>query len=361
MLHGERVRLHPGTVCEVDGSNAQFGGARCTVIRFDAEQCMWSVRLHDRQDVDLEQEVLFPEAALRLGYAVLPDAVGRLRRYAEIVVEDAQGACGRGITVASPIPAHSPIFEEPPFLVVYSDPGEANLNHFAERWRAYSALSELVGGGGDTVADASTALAGFDDLAIASATPPKELTEAAEAIVAAEAEGEDAPLLSPAARAEYVQEVVDVLRRFRSNAFGFKNGAEAGAANAKPMRASAVLCFTSRINHSCAPSCFMLSKRVYCQGKRLPMAPEDEDVLIAVTQRPMTPGERVTFNYGPSDLVSRWPLAERRAWLLKHFGFTCGCEKCVVEAAIEAREKAWAGRDQPELLRLCQKDLTEVA
>lgn len=336
MIQGERVRLHPETVCEVDGSNSQFGGSRCVILGFDTATSKWRAKLLGR---DNEAEMLFAESELRLGYSVLPSAVERLKYHAEIITEDAQGACGRGITVGESVPAHAPLFEEPPFLVVYSDPGEANLNHFAERWRAYSALADLTMAhdASDVQAAAVAALAGFDDLAIASAAPPAELKDAAEKIVTAEEQSEEAALMSPAARAEHVEEVVQTLRRFRSNAFGFKNGAESGDADRRPFRASAVLSFTSRTNHSCAPTCFMLSKPIYCKGKRLPALASDADVLIAVTQRPMSPGERITFNYGPSELVSKWPLAQRRAWLLKHFGFTCSCEKCTIETAIEER------------------------
>ena len=60
---------------------------------------------------------------------------------------------------------------------------------------------------------------------------------------------------------------------------------------------------------------------------------EGDGVLVARAMRALSPGERLTINYGPAELVTVWPLQQRREYLQKHCGFVCGCEKCVREEA----------------------------
>ena len=45
---------------------------------------------------------------------------------------------------------------------------------------------------------------------------------------------------------------------------------------------------------------------------------ESGGVLLAYANRDLTPGECLTFNYGPPELVASWDLAKRRAFLRAH-------------------------------------------
>ena len=51
---------------------------------------------------------------------------------------------------------------------------------------------------------------------------------------------------------------------------------------------------------------------------------------MAYAKRDIAPGERLTINYGPDELVA-WSLEERRKVLHERFAFVCGCERCVAE------------------------------
>ena len=55
-------------------------------------------------------------------------------------------------------------------------------------------------------------------------------------------------------------------------------------------------------------------------------------MLVAYARRDIHPGERLSFCYGDAELMT-WEVARRRAHLLEKYGFTCGCERCVREAA----------------------------
>ncbi|KAG2437690.1 hypothetical protein HYH02_011069 [Chlamydomonas schloesseri] len=81
----------------------------------------------------------------------------------------------------------------------------------------------------------------------------------------------------------------------------------------------------SLINHSCAP--------VASYGLV-------GDVMVVRAAADLSPGQQVTISYSGRRALA--PLAARRAYLLRHYGFLCACERCSLEDAGAAA----AGADQ---------------
>ena len=130
MLQGESVRLHRDTVCYLHrpGDEA-LDGAQCIVVRFDAERRKWRVR------VEGGKELLVPEASLQLGHAIVTSSVRGTQLYVNFAQEDAQGSCGRGLTVAQPVQAGTLLFQESPAIVIGSLGDSSGARAHLERWR----------------------------------------------------------------------------------------------------------------------------------------------------------------------------------------------------------------------------------
>ena len=174
------------------------------------------------------------------------------------------------------------------------------------------------------------ALAAFEDLGI-SDDVPDHIAECAASLVedlakaAAESTG-------PTLEVPTVDQVTTTLMRFNCNQFGFDNGAVGGNPS---FSASALYLNISRVNHSCEPSMGMLSKESFCKGNRIAFKVErDGGVLLAYAKHDLQPGDRLTFNYGPSEMLGM-PVRERRQLLFERLSFRCGCERCVREMAEE--------------------------
>ena len=128
-------------------------------------------------------------------------------------------------------------------------------------------------------------------------------------------------------------DVTDTLMRFQCNQFGFSNGVPSADTS---FGASAVYAFISRVNHSCAPSMAMASRRKYCDAHGIEYSPAEENgAIVAYAVRDLQPGEALTFNYAASSMPepASVPLAARRDLLRRGLGFTCMCVRCVADEA----------------------------
>lgn len=157
MWHGKEVRLHPGTICIVSAPERDFDEEQVAVKSYDKKKSKWHVTLqHARWN---GKELFVPESSLRLSFCILPEALEQCKQHVQFVDERAQGSCGRGLAVASPVAPGTPLFEEPPLLISPTSTKAFN----EDRWRAYVTLSV----GAQQGEQASAALAAFDDLGIA--------------------------------------------------------------------------------------------------------------------------------------------------------------------------------------------------
>lgn len=173
MIQGERVRLHPGTVCVLlfDHGNVR-AGTNCSVLAFDG--AAWRVRLHDKA----QTVVQVPEVALRIEYCALPVRSG-VTRHIELAGESAQGSCGRGLVTSQRVRKGQIIFEDRPLLVgggLFADEQlRMPMSELqARRWLAYAALvSGAEREQSTTTGDSSwrRALAAFDDLGSCDSVP----------------------------------------------------------------------------------------------------------------------------------------------------------------------------------------------
>ena len=324
------MALHKSTVCYITGTGGKpYEGASCIVQGFDGGKAKWHVRLITTSQKG--KELLVAEAKLRIGYCLLPASVNSLRPFIKLENDKAQGSCGRGLITASPVSAGKVIFEESPLIVAGCLASERTLKaqqHFGfacERWRAFSMLQKSAELEARSDGLYARALAAFADLGVADAVPQHVRLGAEElartgAILPASASAEE--------RAQHVQWLTNILMRFHSNQFTLANGA---AADDTALAASAVFAFTSRINHSCAPSVTMTPKLQYLQRRGVSCSPEQAGgVILCCAQRALAAGDRLTFNYGPKELES-WDVHRRRQYLTEKLNFVCGCERCVKE------------------------------
>lgn len=332
MIQGDHVRLHKGSYCTLRVPGKSFDGGACTIIAYDGEKLKWQVQLEQAD----KKRLLVPEAALRLGFSVLP--LSQAGCYRKISQAGSQGDCGRGLIAAERIPAGVPIFEEGPILVAHKNTTSPQEHH-TQRWRAYKALRASAKHKKGAFAQS---LAVFEDLGISDHVPD-HLRAGAEKI----ADDEAAALsLSPAdaarAREKHLKHVIEVLMKFNCNQFGFENGVDPEAD--QTFWASAVYAFTSRANHSCAPSMAIVAKKLFCDSHPKSMKYDegvDGGVQLAYSLREIAAGESLTFNYGTNDLRG-WGVEQRREVLLERLSFWCGCERCVAEADAEACAEAGA-------------------
>ena len=155
-----------------------------------------------------------------------------------------------------------------------------------------------------------------------------------------------------------LKEVMDVLLRFHANQFRLDNGADP---KDKEFAASGVYKTLSRINHSCAPSLQVEPARLYAARHGTDASVEESGgVLLASAVYDLAPGERLTYNYGPPDLVTSWDVARRRAFLKAELGFVCGCQRCVIEEAGGSYE-AWRSANGPVVVPPAQPAASEAA
>lgn len=260
MLQGQGVRLHRGTICHLKAAGKDYDGAACTVVDYKEEKKKWLVRLEGEEWAG--RQLLASEASMALAYCLLPVSLSKLRKFKGVTEEGVQGSCGRGLLAAQSVGAGNPIFEEAPFMVVYKAHDDPFVHH-AHRWRAYSALELAARRDGDVSTRA--AVNAFDDLDYPLDRPSAAtLHEVAEAIADSTAAAESGGGIGQRVvqRTALVQQVAGVLNKFRANEFGFANGPEVETLTpaAAAYRASAVYAFISRVNHSCEPSCGMVSK-----------------------------------------------------------------------------------------------------
>ena len=170
-----------------------------------------------------DEQIVVAEESLRLCFSLIPSSCGEETIHRWIQHEDSQGLCGRGLLAAQDIKAGMPIFEEAPLILA---------RDYLWCWRAWGMLV------GKSRKDQPNgpwrrAFTAFQDLGMVE-VPDTHVCEVAASIASKEAGGEPS--------AEAVQRVQDVLMRFTCNQFGLPEGIVG------------LYAYTSRVNHSCAPS-----------------------------------------------------------------------------------------------------------
>ena len=312
------LRLHKNSVCHVLDRDEQ-PEQLCHVIGHDGGE-WWRVRGWDPTTFASDgNERVVPESALQLCFSLLPYSVGKVKRYQKIAFESEQGACGRGLIATQDIKAKVPIFEEPPFLVTHESRA-SRFETLRARWLSYKALCARTAKETPEDGPFSLALKAFEDLD--TSNPPDGVLEAAREIAAHEA--------------THFAEVQSVLMRFATNQHGWHSGAEACP---PAFAATALYPFSSRANHSCAPSMLLCLKEDLCKLYGRPFDVQQEGGTIVFTAlRDIRAGERLTYTYSQEAAAlvgvpgrSR-PVRERRAILQRVSGFTCRCERCEAEA-----------------------------
>lgn len=129
------------------------------------------------------------------------------------------------------------------------------------------------------------------------------------------------------------------LARFQTNQFRLHNGMEA---DSEALTCSGLYAFISRTNHSCEPTVAIVPKSTFCGWRGVPWTLEDSGgTLLAYALRDLSPGDRISFNYGPDEMISEgWEVQKRRVYLEAKLGFVCCCAKCVKDVAREAAMEA---------------------
>lgn len=251
MIHGERTRLHSGTVCILSAPGRPFDGDMCVVEKYDSARSKWQVRL--RAPEHNSKQLLVPEAVMRLAFCILPSSITLLKRHAALRDDAMQGSCGRGFILGGTdiIEKGTVLYEEPPlFITPTGTPNQHN-----DRWRAYLTMSMSASEGQIGMPEA---LKAFDDLGIADRV--QDSVTAAAANIVNDAIRSAGASMSVGEREVQVQRVRDALMRFQSNQFRFENSAVPDqSAN---FSASAVFILTSRLNHACQPNTFVDTKKV---------------------------------------------------------------------------------------------------
>ena len=83
--------------------------------------------------------------------------------------------------------------------------------------------------------------------------------------------------------------------------------------------------------------------------------------MMVYARRDLAAGERVTFNYGPDELVHSWRLPQRRAYLLEKLGFVCQCARCVAEEAAAGGRCAPAHARPARAAAVCDEAASSAA
>ena len=86
MIHGERTRLHPGTVC-ILSAPGRFDGDMCVVEKYDSARSKWQVRL--RAPEHNSKQLLVPETSHRVRVENIPQTCGA----ASVVGDDDEHLC----------------------------------------------------------------------------------------------------------------------------------------------------------------------------------------------------------------------------------------------------------------------------
>ena len=268
----------------------------------------------------------------------------KLRIFKELEKEAAQGACGRGLAVATHVPEGNPVFEEAPFLIVYKKPSEP-LVHHAHRWQAYSTLATNARKEQEEDGYYKEALSSFDDFQYPSDIPGP-LREVAATIASNVAEGDDDSATGRRIQPAWLeQHISGVMMRFKSNEFGFANGPDVEHQTPPDaFLASAVYAFTSRVNHSCDPTLGMVTKEGFHISKKIGFKlDQGGGMRVAYAKKPLVPGTRLSFNYADAEVLT-WDVKRRREHLKESYGFVCGCERCERRRRRKARSRQYASR-----------------
>lgn len=244
LLIGDHVTLHRNTVCDLSAPGVPYDKARCTVLSFNPRKSRWHVRLQGDQGDDWHGKTKYVlESQLSLGFAVLPENA-HPKLHVKVPTDDMDDSCGRGLLVQQAVRAGQPLFTESPLMVVATAAADPQRNS-NQRFLAYQSLA--------LDAAAAAALDAFEDL-----TPdglvPSHVSIGAEVILA-----QNSPeAMTTEMREGSLETLTNILMRFEVNQFGFSNGEASGDDS---FNASALYAFSSRLNHSCAPSVTIMSKQ----------------------------------------------------------------------------------------------------
>jgi len=346
MWHGQRARLHPGSVVTVlpgggerSGGGSAVEGQQAFVVRYVQQDKGWVVKLQGGKGVG---QFLVDEDKIALDHTIIPHSLDTTRLHPAL--QTVEGAHGRGLTVTRAVSKGEVLFEEEPMLVT---PTGVTSMHRA-RWRCLLLLN-MAARSNPSLQRLSHAFNRLTPGHASDEEGTRRVREEAAAIVeeavamSARAQGTGATL-SPEARQEQEKQVFTSLLRFQRNQFRFENGV--GPVGA----AAAVYGFTASMNHCCAPS--VIVKPTW--APRQPGELVDGDgKIVAKAACDLSGGEALCINYGPKDLP-QWPAARRRAYLLQHNGFWCGCLRCMAEdpdakppapAAASKTSEAWFDRE----------------
>ena len=343
MLQGGTLRLHKNSICEIREGDV---GSLCHIVAHDDQRKLWHVRGWDLVKFASDnKDALVTEPSLQLCFSLLPQSIGRLKFYQHIAHAPSQGACGRGLVAAQDIKAHAPIFEEPPFMVVCDPSSSGAALHW--RWQAFKVL--MTKASRDT-ADGmwSRALTVFQDLS--SSDAPESVYEASRTIAAMDVE-EDTEV-DPTWLSEREQRVREALMRYSTNQHRWHSGGS--ASHHATGGATALYPFTSRANHSCAPSMLLsLKEDVHGLYGRPFDVEKDGGVVVFTALRDIRAGEPLTYSYAHAATmgVEQKTVSERREILKRASGFICQCERCVAEEG-EAKSEAegeLASTEEPNL------------
>jgi len=285
-------------------SKAAYEGEPCAIEAFDSEKSKWFAKfLHPRFQ---GAAILVDEENLSFGYCTMALKSGV--DLGKVAAVDEQLCLGRGLVAQAACSKGEVLLQENPFMITAGD--------VFELIRVYFMLIEESGSNPTKkkILDAFYSLALGNMPESSKKRVWQSAKEAFESASGGSADGSESQVAT----------VMDQLLRWETNRFSVKL-----LPNAETY---ALYKTVSILNHSCTPSV-----QSVCELKPFnPGVLVADDVCCVVRARQdLTPGDALTVNYGPEDLLS-WPVERRRKHLLENNGFTCQCQRCLDEAGAVA-------------------------
>eukprot|EP00747_Dinoflagellata_sp_TGD_P193286 gnl/TRDRNA2_/TRDRNA2_59241_c0_seq1.p1 gnl/TRDRNA2_/TRDRNA2_59241_c0~~gnl/TRDRNA2_/TRDRNA2_59241_c0_seq1.p1 ORF type:complete len:357 (+),score=61.81 gnl/TRDRNA2_/TRDRNA2_59241_c0_seq1:162-1232(+) len=331
MWHGVNVRFHHGTQAYVVGLKKHtFNGQSCEVQNFDLSAKKWSVLLTD--PLFHGKEILVDEKNLSLAYCLMPHHAV-LHALPDSPFFERSGPCGKELIARVKFAKGQVVFAEHPFLVSTAATASSYTGipvngsgwPARERWTSYLEMQSMAG----QDEGMRQALCCFQGL-MHSERQDDQLRalqkETHEILSMMESSSDNMPN-----KTVWLKTITEVLLTWWTNQFEFSNGSGLGA--------SCIHRFASLMNHSCSPNVYI--KREFSEPARPgTFAPDDGQVVVTAICD-IAAGETLVHNYAAREFLT-WPLARRRAHLLREHGFVCQCERCSSEELQETAAAAVA-------------------